>query len=73
MREFVEWVKELDIQFDYERSIRIARLFDAGEAITTERARFEEIGLPTHVHDDLLAKIEYELRAEATKYGLPTN
>ena len=51
MRKSIERAKELDIQFDYETSIRMAHLFDLGEALIVERARFEEIGLPTQVYD----------------------
>ena len=68
MREIIEQTKQLGIKFDYETSVRMACLFDIGEALIIERARLEEIGLPTLVHDELLAKIEYEFRTEAAKY-----
>jgi hypothetical protein len=68
MRKFIERLKRSDIQFDYETSIRMACLFDVGEAILVERARLEEYGLPTHVHDDLMKKIEHEFRTLAAKY-----
>lgn len=72
MREFIERAKELNINFDYETGSRMGRLFDLGEAILIERARLEETGLPTHVHDELLTKIEQEFRSEAAKYGTIT-
>jgi hypothetical protein len=68
MRIFIEQAKALDIEFDYETSVKMAKLFDVGEALTNERARLDEIGLPTLVHDDLMAKIEDEFRMLATKY-----
>jgi hypothetical protein len=46
----------------------MADLFDIGEAILVERARLEEIGLPTAVHDDLMAKIEDEFRMLVAKF-----
>jgi hypothetical protein len=67
MRVFIEQAKALDIEFDYETSVKM-ELFDVGEALTNERARLDEIGLPTLVHDDLMAKIEDEFRMLATKY-----
>ena len=69
MRGFIEQAKELGIEFDYETTVRMASLFDVGEAITIEIARLEEIGLPTLVHDDLMAKIEDEFRTLAAKYS----
>ena len=68
MREFIERAKQLGIQFDYETSVRTAYLFDLGEAITIERARLEEVELPTCVHDDIMGKIDDWFRAEAAKY-----
>ncbi|MGB8629123.1 MAG: hypothetical protein WCD69_07000 [Xanthobacteraceae bacterium] len=69
MRDLIERAKQLDIQFDYETGVRMACLCDVGEALLVECARLEEIGLPTHVHDELLTKIEHEFRALAAKYN----
>jgi hypothetical protein len=68
MRKFIKRARKLGVQFDYETSIRMACLFDVGEAILVERARLEEYGLPTLVHDDLIKKIEDEIRTEAVNY-----
>jgi hypothetical protein len=73
MREIIERAKQLGFQFDYETSIRMASLFDVGEAISTERARLEEIGLPTHVHDELMKRIEQEFRTLAAGYNGEAN
>ena len=67
MRKIIERAKKFGIKFDYETSVRMASLFDLGEAILIERARLEEFGLPTHVHDELMIKIEHEFRALAAK------
>jgi hypothetical protein len=69
MREIIDRAKQLGFKLNYETSVQMAYLFDIGEAITVERARLEEIGLPTCVHDDLIAKIEDEFRALAAKYN----
>lgn len=72
MLEHINQAKELCIQFGYEKIGRMAGLYDVAEALSIERDKLEQMGLPTQVHDDLLVKIESEFRAEAAKYSTVT-
>ena len=69
MRKFIERARQLKIQFDYGTSIRMAGLFDVGEALNAERTRLEELGFPTQVHDDLITKIQHEFLTEPARYN----
>jgi hypothetical protein len=68
MRKIIARANGLGVDFDFETAFRMGCLFDLGEKITIERARLDEVGLPTLIHDDLMAKIEDEFRMLAAKY-----